>query len=477
MTVPKQCYINGGWRDSTGGKLFEVADPSTGAPVVSVADTSTPDWSDALDAAATSFPDWRESSLQERSRFLRALFNRVTEKSDELARVMSIESGKPLGESMAEINYGASFLEWYSELLISQRGEVSDNPTGDYQMQVTRQPVGPCLLITPWNFPLAMLTRKLGAALAAGCTAVIKPAALTPLTCAWLVNQIHELGLPPGVVNYLPTTDARGLSSEIMADPRLRKISFTGSTSVGSVLLKQAAENVQASSMELGGNAPFVIARDADVDKAVTGVMIAKFRNAGQACVAANRVLVPIDMRDEFVEKLVEKVNALKVDAWDIDGADMGPLVDASQVRTVESVVTGALNEGGQVRAGGRRMDRDGYFFEPTVIVDAPIGGETWSREIFGPVAAVYSYRPEDDVAALANQTEYGLVSYLYGRDQKQLAAVADAMESGMVAINRPIISEARAPFGGVKASGLGREGGTVGLEDYQVVKYVALQY
>lgn len=477
VSVPRQCYINGVWREGTEGKVFEVADPATGAPVVSIADTSSEDWSEALDAAATSFLDWRESTPQERSRFLRSLFDRVTEKKDELARVMSIESGKPLSESLAEVNYGASFLEWYSELSISQRGEVSSNPTGEYQMQVTREPVGPCLLITPWNFPLAMLTRKLGAALAAGCTAVIKPAALTPLTCAWLVNQIHELGLRAGVVNYLPTLDSRGLSAELMADARLRKVSFTGSTPVGSVLLKQAAKNVQASSMELGGNAPFVIARDADIDEAVAGVMVAKFRNAGQACVAANRILVPHDKREEFLDKLIEKVDALKVDAWDVAGAEMGPLVDESQVATVESIVNRAIKEGGQVRTGGRRIDRDGYFFEPTVIVDPPIGGATWSEEIFGPVAAVYSYGPEDDVAALANQTEYGLVSYLYGTDLKKLTAVANAIDSGMVAINRPIISEARAPFGGVKASGLGREGGTVGLDDYQIVKYVALQY
>lgn len=475
--VPWQCYVDGVWRDSSAGRLFNVEDPSTGVQVASVADTSSQDWAEALDAAATSFIDWKNTTVQDRSRFLRSLFDRLIAKRDELAKIISLESGKPRSEALDEINYGASFLEWYSELIVTQRGEISTSPTGEYQMQVTRQPVGPCLLITPWNFPLAMLTRKLGAALATGCTALIKPAAQTPMTCAWLVKEVHEIGIPKGVVNYLPTTDARGLSSEIMADTRLRKVSFTGSTQVGSILLKQAATNVQVSSMELGGNAPFVITHSADIDEAVEGLMIAKFRNAGQACVAANRILVPNNKYDEFVGNLVEKVKALKVDAWDVEGVDIGPLIDTSQVGSIENIVTRAVDEGGRILVGGQRLNRNGYFFEPTVITDVPVGGDTWSTEIFGPLAAVYSYGPEDDLEALANQTEYGLVSYLYGFDLQELTGIAASMESGMVAVNRPLISEARAPFGGVKTSGMGREGGTIGLEDYQVVKYTAFQY
>jgi len=476
--IPSGAYLEGKWVEATDAKHFEVKSPSTGEKVHQVADTSQSQWAQALESSVTAFNEWSQTTAETRSDALRKLYDVATARQEEIAAIISLESGKPFKEGLGEAKYGTSFLRWYSELIMAQRGEFELAPSGEYWMVTTKHPIGPTLLITPWNFPYAMITRKLGAALAAGCSANIKPASQTPLSAAWLVDIIHEvIDLPPGTVNYLPTTDARNISKFFMDDERLRKISFTGSTQVGSVLLRQAADNIQASSMELGGNAPFIVLPSANIDSAMEGALIAKFRNAGQACVGANRILVHESIHEEFTSRFVDSIKNMVVGAWDDEGSEIGPVIDEKQLESVEKIVKAAEDEGAEVVLGGNRIDRPGTFFEPTVITNAPIGGDLWSEEIFGPVAAIYPYGEDDNIIDLANKTEYGLVSYLYGDEtDASLIDTASQIQSGMVAVNRPIISEARAPFGGVKASGLGREGGTEGLDDYQVTQYIALQ-
>ena len=467
-------YIDGEWADVDGGTRFDVQDPGTGDVVGRVADTGEPEWSRALDAAASAQGEWGGTSRGERSRILRFLHDEVERRSEELAHIIGLESGKPLDEARAEVRYGSSFLLWFSQLVMTQAGSVVPSPSGDYQMQVEKVPVGPSLLITPWNFPFAMLTRKVGAALAAGCTSIVKPAALTPYTCAWFFDLLHEAGLPAGAVNYLPTTRASAFSSALMGDSRLRKVSFTGSTNVGRVLVRQSVDHFQRTSMELGGNAPFVVLPDAEFKDAMDGIMTAKFRNAGQACVAANRLLVPRDQYEDYVSEISRRAEELHVGGSEDLSTEMGPLADASQVDSMRGIIADARAEGGIVRTGGEALQGPGFYFAPTVISDLPIGGTTWSREIFGPVAAVYAYDSVESVADLANDTEYGLVSYLYGQRSADLDEVAGRLQSGMVAVNRPVISEASSPFGGVKSSGFGREGGHHGLDDYQDIRYTA---
>lgn len=474
-SIRRGSYIDGQWREPTTGPTFIVENPADGSALCEVHDGGSEEWTAALDAAAASEDRWRASTPKERSEILHGVYRAAHQRKDELATVLSLESGKPYKESLAEIDYGSEFLRWYSELILSQQGEIGLTPSGEYQMITVRESVGPALLITPWNFPFAMVTRKVGAAVAAGCTSLIKPAYSTPLTCAFLVELFEDNGLPAGVLNYVPTTDSRNMSQQIMSDFRLRKISFTGSTAVGAKLLEQAAPNIQAASMELGGNAPFLVLPDADLEEAINGAVIAKFRNAGQACVAANRIIAHQDVYEDFVEGFLERVKTLKIGAWD-ESPDMGPLIDAAQRDRVTDLLRRAEPDGGTRLWGGESLEGPGHFMEPTVIRDVPVGGTLWREEIFGPVAPVYRAESLDEMLQSANDTEYGLVSYLYGNDAGVLDRFTRGIRSGMVAVNRPVISEARSPFGGVKASGMGREGGRVGLDDYQTIKYIAVQ-
>lgn len=473
--IQKGAFIAGRWHEGAAGKTFDVENPATGETFCEVVDATAADWEQAFKASLEADADWRRSTIQERSSLLEAAYDICSRRSNDIATTISLETGKPYSESLAEVQYGASFLKWYSQLVVVRRNEVSDTPSGEYQMMTVREPVGPALLITPWNFPFAMITRKVGAALAAGCTSVIKPAGSTPLTGALFVEVLDEAGVPAGVVNYTPTTDAKNLSRDIMSNAELRKVSFTGSTGVGATLLEQAAPNIQSASMELGGNAPYLVLPDADIEAAAEGAIKAKFRNAGQACVGANRLIVHQDVYEDFTDAFIDRVKSLKVGYWD-EGADMGPLIDANQTARVERLLESGVSEGGRIRAGGTFHDSKGYFVDPTVVTDAPVGGSLWREEIFGPIAALYSAESAEEMLKMANDTEFGLAAYVYGDDTKSLDAMAHGIRSGMVAINRPMVAESRAPFGGIKASGLGREGGTVGLDDYETVKYVAVQ-
>ncbi|MDR5713076.1 NAD-dependent succinate-semialdehyde dehydrogenase [Nesterenkonia flava] len=475
-SVPKGAYVDGAWTPVNGDASFEVSDPGNGTALCRVADTGEREWDAAVDAASAAFSEWKLTNTELRADLLRRVYDAVMDQAEDIAQIISAEAGKPLTEARAEVRYGASFIRWYSELVLADRGDFAASPSGEYWMVTKKEPVGVALLITPWNFPFSMVTRKLAAAFAAGCTSIIKPAGFTPLSSSWLVKIFHEVGVPAGVVNLLPTTKSAAMSSRLLKDSRVRKVSFTGSTPVGASLLKGAADNILASSMELGGNAPFMVLSDADLDQAVAGALVAKFRNAGQACVGANRIIVHTAVFDEFVEKFVAAVQQLKVGHALEDGVEIGPMISEKQRVETHRFVERGVEEGGRLLTGGEPIEGAGYFYQPTVIVDAPVGGHLWSNELFGPIAAVYRTNSDDEMIELANRTEYGLVAYLYGQDGKRTMRIADGIESGMVAINRPIISEARAPFGGVKASGLGREGGVDGLNDYQVTKYIAIQ-
>jgi succinate-semialdehyde dehydrogenase/glutarate-semialdehyde dehydrogenase len=472
--VPKQLFIGGEWRDGAKGTL-SVEDPSTGESLCEVADASTDDAVAALDAAVEAGPEWSQHAPRERGEILRRAFDTVIARADELALLMTLEMGKPLAESKAEITYAADFLRWFSEQSVRIDGRYAVAPNGQGRLLTMKQPVGPCLLITPWNFPLAMGTRKIGPALAAGCTVVVKPAQQTPLSMLMLAKILEESGLPKGVLNLLTASSSGETMSPLISDPRLRKLSFTGSTEVGRKLMEQASENLLRLSMELGGNAPFIVFEDADIDDAVKGAMVAKMRNIGEACTAANRFHVAAGVADQFAEKLAEKMGAMKVGRGTEDGIEVGPLIDDDQRGKVAALVEDAVGRGAKALVGGHARDGAGYFYDPTVLSDVPDDARLLREEIFGPVAPVKGFADEDEAIAAANNTEFGLVAYVYTSDLKRALRVVERLETGMVGLNQGMVSNASAPFGGIKQSGFGREGGPEGIEEYLETKYVAV--
>ncbi len=473
--VPTGLYIGGTWRDAAGGASFGVEDPATQEQLASVADATTDDAAAALDAAAGVQEDWARTPARERGEILRRAFEALVARADDLALLMTLEMGKPLAESRGEVTYAAEFLRWFSEEAVRISGRWSTNPAGDGRLLTMRQPVGPCLLVTPWNFPMAMGTRKVGPAIAAGCTIVMKPAQLTPLSTLMLAKTLEEAGLPGGVFNVVTSSSARRVVGPLMSDPRLRKMSFTGSTPVGRTLMQQASEHLLRVSMELGGNAPFVVFDDADLDRAVEQAVVAKMRNMGESCVAANRFHVHESVADEFAARLGERLGSLRVGRGTENGVEVGPLVDAGQRTKVVELVDDAVSQGAKVVAGGAAPDRDGYFYEPTVLSGVPESAQMRREEIFGPVAPVYPFRTEQEGVAAANDTEYGLVAYVFTENLRRAVRVAEGLEVGMVGLNRGMVSNPAAPFGGVKESGFGREGGFEGIDEYLSTKYVAV--
>ena len=424
-------------------------------------------------AAAT----WAATSPRERSEVLRRAFDLMNRRSEDLAHLISLENGKALADARGEVAYAAEFFRWYAEEAVRASGSLMTAPSGANRIMVQQQPVGVCVLVTPWNFPAAMATRKIGPALAAGCTMVLKPASDTPLTALLMARILENAGVPPGVVNVLPARRSGAVVSAMLHDPRVRKLSFTGSTEVGRVLLREAADQVVNTSMELGGNAPFLVLEDADLDAAVDGAMVAKMRNAGEACTAANRFYVHAAVADEFGRRLAERMGALRVGPGTSEDTEVGPLVNEEAVQKVDELVRGAWGAGGRVVLGGRRPDRSGSFYEPTVLVDVPAGAEILTEEIFGPVAPIVTFTDETEAIRMANDTEYGLVSYVYTRDLARGLRVSEALDSGMVGLNRGLVSDPAAPFGGTKQSGIGREGGHEGMLDYLESKYVAVDW
>ena len=452
---------------------IDVLDPVDGSVIDQVPDLGVEDALAALDVAVKMQADWAATPPRQRGEILRRAFELIIERKDDFARTISLEMGKPLAEAAGEVAYGAEFLRWFSEEAVRIDGSWLKAPAGGSRLLTIRKPVGPCLFITPWNFPLAMGTRKIGPALAAGCTAIVKPAANTPLTMVKLLEVFAEAGLPDGVLQLVTTSDSGGVSKALMDDARLRKVSFTGSTGVGKVLVAQAAENLQRVSMELGGNAPFLVFEDADVAKAVDGAMIAKMRNMGEACTSANRFLVHTSVAEEFTRRLGERMGALRVGRGQDDGVDVGPLIDEKAVNGVAELVREAVDKGARVVTGGG--DPDGNFYAPTVLADVPSDARIAREEIFGPVAPVSTFESDEEAIAMANDTEYGLASYVYTASLDRTIKVIERLEFGMVGVNTGLVSNPAAPFGGVKFSGFGREGGFEGIEEYLDTVYVGL--
>ena len=472
--VPKQLYIAGEWRDGAKG-TFSVEDPSTAESLCDVADASVDDARAALDAAVNAGPAFAAMAPRDRGEILRRAFELIVERRHDLALLMTLEMGKTITESLGEIAYAAEFFRWFSEETVRIDGRYAVAANGAGRVLTMKQPVGPCLMITPWNFPLAMGTRKIGPAVAAGCTMVVKPAGQTPLSMLALAQILEQAGLPGGVLNLFTASSSSETTAPLIADPRLRKMSFTGSTEVGRRLMAQASDTLLRLSMELGGNAPFLVFEDADVDAAVQGAMLAKMRNMGEACTSANRFHVAGAVADEFAEKLAARMGALKLGRGVDDGVDVGPLIDDVQRTKVADLVADALGRGAQAVVGGQAREGVGYFYNPTVLTDIPGDAELLQEEIFGPVAPVMGFGDEDEAIAAANNTEYGLVAYVFTSDLKRALRVCEGLETGMIGLNQGIVSNAQAPFGGVKQSGFGREGGYEGIEEYLDTKYVAV--
>ncbi|MEV7430708.1 NAD-dependent succinate-semialdehyde dehydrogenase [Nocardioides sp. NPDC092400] len=471
----RNLLVGGQWRPAEDGARFEVVDPADGSVLTDVADASVADAADALDAAAEAQVTWGRTPPRERGEILRTAFQLVDDRADDFARLMSLEMGKTVAEARGEVGYGNEFFRWFSEEAVRIHGRYMANPAGGSRLLTLKKPVGPCLFVTPWNFPLAMGTRKIGPAIAAGCTMVVKPAAQTPLTMLALAGVLAEAGLPDGVLNVVTSTRAAEISEALQADDRLRKVSFTGSTAVGRIMVRQSADRLQRVSMELGGNAPFLVFADADLDAAVDGAMIAKMRNMGEACTAANRFLVQAEVAEEFGRRLAERMGGLTLGRGQDEGTDVGPLIDEKAVESVSQLVTDAVHDGARVVVGGERHDGPGYFYPPTVLLDVPQDSAINAEEIFGPVAPITTFETEEEAVAKANDTEYGLASYVYTRDLARTIRLAESLEFGMVGVNTGLISNPAAPFGGVKASGFGREGGFEGIEEYLETTYVAL--
>ncbi|MBH0116720.1 NAD-dependent succinate-semialdehyde dehydrogenase [Salinibacterium sp. NG253] len=470
--VPNQLFIGGEWVAATGSKTLDVTDPATGKVIRTISDASAEDGMRALDAAVAAQDSWAATPARERGEILRRTFDLVQEHRDEIALLMTLEMGKPLAEANGEVTYGGEFLRWFSEEAVRISGRFGNTPEGTGRMIVSQRPVGPCFLITPWNFPLAMATRKIAPALAAGCTVVVKPAALTPLSTLFLAKLFEEAGLPAGVLNIVTTSSSSEVSEPIIADSRLRKLSFTGSTPVGKALIKQASENVLRTSMELGGNAPFVVFDDADLDKAVDGAIAAKFRNIGQACTAANRFIVHSSVAVEFADKIAARVADMKIGRGTEDGVNIGPLINDKAVDKADELVQDAVKRGATLVAGGKRVDGDGSFYEPTIVSSVPADSDILREEIFGPVVSIVEFTDEAEGVRLANDTEYGLVSYVFTESLARGNRMIDALDTGMMGLNVGVLSNAAAPFGGVKQSGIGREGGSEGIHEYLSTKY-----
>ncbi|OMC41752.1 NAD-dependent succinate-semialdehyde dehydrogenase [Mycobacterium sp. GA-1841] len=472
-SVPTGLWIGGEERQAA--STFNVLDPSDDQVLATVADATADDATAALDAACAVQADWAATAPRTRGEILRAVFEKITERADDIAALMTLEMGKVLAESKGEVTYGAEFFRWFSEEAVRIAGRFTPAPAGTGRILVTKQAVGPCYAITPWNFPLAMGTRKMGPAFAAGCTMIVKPAQETPLTMLLLAKLMDEAGLPKGVLSVLPTTDPRAVTTALIDDGRLRKLTFTGSTGVGKALVKQSADTLLRTSMELGGNAPFIVFDDADVDAAVDGAILAKMRNGGEACTAANRFHVANSVREEFTEKLVKRMSEFALGKGIDPSSTLGPLINSKQVSTVTELVSDAVSKGATVAVGGVAPGGPGNFYPATVLTDVPADARILKEEVFGPVAPITGFDTEEEGVAAANDTEYGLAAYVYTQSLDRALRVAEGIESGMVGINRGVISDAAAPFGGIKESGFGREGGSEGIEEYLETKYIAL--
>jgi len=473
--VPCKLYIGGQWREASGGGTLTVEDPSTGEPLLEVADAQVEDALAALAAAAERQGEWAATAPRERGEILRRAYEAIVAQTEELALLMTLEMGKALAESRAEIAYAAEFFRWFSEEAVRIHGRYMVNTTGKGRILTMRQPVGPCVFVTPWNFPTAMGTRKIAPAIAAGCTMVVKPAQQTPLSMLALVQILEQAGLPGGVLNVITAKRSGAVIEPLLKDPRTRKLSFTGSTDVGRRLIEQSAHQILRVSMELGGNAPFVVFDDADLDAAVDGALVAKMRNVGEACTAANRFHVHESVAEEFARRLAERMGALKIGRGTEPDVDVGPLIDEGQRTKVAELVADASDRGARVLLGGERLNGRGYFFAPTVLTDVPEQARLLGEEIFGPVAPIATFSSEAQALAAANRTEYGLVAYLYTRDLNRAFRVCEGIETGMVGLNQGVVSNPAAPFGGVKQSGFGREGGFEGIGEYLETKYVAM--
>ncbi|RZU24091.1 NAD-dependent succinate-semialdehyde dehydrogenase [Streptomyces sp. BK239] len=473
--VPKQLFIGGDWQDAESGRTLSVDNPATGEELCQVADASPADGRRAADAAVAAQAAWAATPPRVRSEILRRAYDIIIARTEDLALLMTLEMGKPLAEARAEVAYGAEFFRWFSEEAVRVDGGMMTAPDGRNRLLVTRQPVGPCLLITPWNFPLAMGTRKIGPAVAAGCTIVLKPAPQTPLTSLALAEILTEAGLPAGVLNIVTTSDAAGVVEPLLRGGRIRKLSFTGSTQVGRILLAQCADTVIRTSMELGGNAPLIVFDDADLDTAVEGTMVAKMRNMGESCCAANRILVHTSVAEEFASRLAARMAALTVGPGTEPGADVGPLIDVAGRSKAHDLVQDAVKRGATVLTGGELPEGPGCFYPPTVLTGIAPDSAIIDNEIFGPVAAIRAFETEDEAVAAANDTEFGLAAYLFTQNLDRALRVAERLESGMIGINTGLVSNPAAPFGGVKQSGLGREGGRVGIDEFLEYKYMAV--
>ncbi|MDR1449370.1 MAG: NAD-dependent succinate-semialdehyde dehydrogenase [Propionibacteriaceae bacterium] len=474
-SLPCGLYIGGHWRSARDDRTLPVEDPATGRVVAHVADASAADALDALDAAAAAQEDWARTAPRRRAEILWAGFHGIQARRDDFALLMTVEMGKPLAEALGEVDYGSEFLRWAAEQAAHVSGRYNPAPDGAGRILVAKRPVGPCYLVTPWNFPLAMAARKAAPALAAGCTVVVKPAQLTPLTTLLFAQTMAEAGLPAGVLNVITASSASRVTAPLLADPRLRKLSFTGSTAVGQGLLKGAADSVLRVSMELGGNAPFLVFEDADLDEAVAGAVAAKLRNGGEACTAANRFYVQSALAGEFARRLAAALSQVKVGpGWD-PGVGCGPLIDQAAVERVGALVEDAVARGAEVLTGGSALPGPGHFFAPTVLRGVPRDAPLVQGEIFGPVAPVMEFHSEDEAVELANSTPYGLIAYAFTNDLRRALRLPERIEAGMVALNSGVISNPAAPFGGVKRSGLGREGGAEGIEEYLETQYIGI--
>jgi succinate-semialdehyde dehydrogenase/glutarate-semialdehyde dehydrogenase len=470
----QQCFINGEWCDADDASTIKVLNPATSEQLGTVPHMGAAETKRAIDAANAAWPAWRKKTAKERSTVLRKWNDLMLANADDLALIMTAEQGKPLAESRGEIVYAASFIEWFAEEGKRVAGETLASPWPDKRMVVTKEPVGVCAAITPWNFPAAMITRKVGPALAAGCPMVVKPAELTPFSALALAVLAERAGIPKGVLSVL-TGDSKAIGGEMTSNPTVRKLSFTGSTQVGRILMQQCAPTIKKLSLELGGNAPFIVFDDADLDAAVEGAIASKYRNAGQTCVCANRLYVQDGVYEQFAEKLVAAVARLKVGNGVEQGTTQGPLIEEKAVLKVEQHIADALSKGARLMAGGKRHELGHSFFQPTVLANVTSDMQVATEETFGPLAPLFRFKDEEEVIALANNTEFGLAAYFYARDIGRVWRVAEALESGMVGVNTGLISNEVAPFGGVKQSGLGREGSTYGMDDYLVIKYICM--
>jgi len=473
--APKQLFIAGIWRDAKAGSTFDVVDPATGEVLCPVADASPEDGVDAVTAAAAAQDGWAAVPTRQRGELLRGTYELLTDRADDLALLLTLEMGKPLAEAKAEIAYAADFFRWFSEEAVRLPGRYTRSPDGTARFLTGTRPVGPCLLITPWNFPIAMTARKIAPAMAAGCTMVLKPAEQTPLSALALTAVLEEVGLPPGVLNVVTTTAPGQVVEPLLRRPEIRKLSFTGSTATGRWLMTVAAENLLRLSLELGGNAPFLVFDDADLNEAVEGAMVAKLRNGGQACTAANRFLVAESVAEEFTARLADRMGRVAVGPGTQPGVTLGPLIEEQARDKVVALVADAVDGGAKALVGGTPAQRPGWFFPPTVLTAVPDAAAVLHEEIFGPVAPITTFRTEDEAVAAANRTTYGLVSYLYTNDLRRALRVGERLETGMVGLNQGLVSNAAAPFGGVKHSGFGREGGEEGIAEYMATQYLAV--